>query len=83
MLTQIFIVFLFLLLSQDTYINLAKYLKRVPLEVFINWHYLHQDERKTYSEISNMRPYWKYSKATVCRHVNNNIGYLRLQKNNQ
>ena len=45
---KVFIVF------SDTYINLAKYLQRVSLEVTINWHNLHQDEGKTY-QISNMR----------------------------
>ena len=44
MLTYDFIVFL------DTYINLAKYLRRVTLDVSVNWRYLHQDAGKTYSE---------------------------------
>ena len=64
----------------DTYINLAKYLQRVPLEVSINWHYLHQDAGETYSEISNMRSYWKYSKATICGHMKKNIGDLVVTK---
>ena len=67
---------MFLLHFLDTYINLIKYLQRVPLDVSINWLYLHQDARKTYSEISNMRSYWKYSKATICRHMKKNIGDL-------
>ena len=39
---------------------MVKYLQRVPLDVSIKWYYLHQDARKTYSEISKMRSYWKY-----------------------
>ena len=35
--------------------------------------YLQQDVRKNYSEISNMRSYWEYSKATICRHKEKNI----------
>ena len=70
----------FLLYFLDTYINLAKYLQRVALEVSINCHYLHQDTQKTYSEISNMRSYWKYSKATICRHMKKNIGDLAVRK---
>ena len=46
-----------------------KYLQRVPLDVFINWRYLHQDAGKTYPEISDMRSYWKYSKVTICSHI--------------
>ena len=46
---------MFLLYFLDTYINLFKYLQRVPLGVSINWCYLHQDAGKTYLEISNMR----------------------------
>ena len=62
MLTKIFIVFF-----RGPY-------KFGPLS--IKWHYLHQDGIKTYSEISNMRSYWKYSKATICTHMKNNIGDL-------
>ena len=43
------------------------------MEVFINWHYLHQDAGKTYPEISNMGSYWKYSKATIRKHLKKNI----------
>ena len=64
----------------DTYINLVKYLQRVPLDVFINWRYLHGDAGKTYSEISNRRSYWNYSKATICRHMKKNIGDLLVMK---
>ena len=42
---------MFLLYFLDTYINLVKYLQRVPLDVSINWCYLHQDAGK----ISNMK----------------------------
>ena len=55
----------------------VKYLQRVPLDVSINWWYLHEDAGKNYSEISNMRSYWKYSKATICRHMKKNIGGLK------
>ena len=55
----------------------VKYLQRVPLDVSINWWYLHEDAGKTYSEISNMRSYWKYSKATICRHMKKNIWDLK------
>ena len=71
---------MFLLYFLDTYINLVKHLQNVPLDVFINWCYLHQDAGKTYSEISNMRSYWKYSKATICRHMKKNIGDLVVTK---
>ena len=57
-------------------LNMAKKLQRVPLDVSIHWCYLHQDAGKTYSEISKMRSYWKYSKATICRHMKKNIGDL-------
>ena len=46
---------LFLLYFLDTYINLVKYLQRVPLHVSINWCYQHQDAGKNYLELSNMR----------------------------
>ena len=69
---------MFLLYFLD--INLVKYLQRVPLDVSINWCYLHQDAGKTYSEISNMRSYWKYSKATICRHMKKNIADLAVTK---
>ena len=39
---------MFLLYLLDTYINLVKYLQRVPLDVSINWCYLYQDAGKTY-----------------------------------
>ena len=71
---------MFLLYFLDTYINKVKYLQRVPLDIFINWRYLNQDAGRTYSEISNMRSYWKYSKAPICRHMKKNIGDLVLMK---
>ena len=46
---------MFLLHFLDTYKNMAKYLQKVPLDVSINWCYLHQDAGKTYSEISKIR----------------------------
>ena len=39
---------MFLLYFLDTSINMVKYLQRVPLDIFINWHYLHQDAEKTW-----------------------------------
>ena len=74
MLTDVFIVFL------DAYINLVNYLQRDPSDVCINWRYLHQDAGKTYSKISKMRSYWKYSKAAFCSHMKNNIGDLMVMK---
>ena len=71
---------MFLFYFLDTYINLVKYLQRVPLDVSINWRYLHQDAGKTDSEISDMRSYWKYSKANVYRHMKKNIGDLVVTK---
>ena len=47
---------MFLLYFLDTYINMVKYLQRVPLDISINWHYLHQDAGKTYSKISKRDP---------------------------
>ena len=38
---------MFLLYFLDTYINLVKYLQRVPLDVSINWRYLYLDAGKT------------------------------------
>ena len=46
---------MFLLYFLDNYINLVKYIQTVPLDVSINWRYLHQDAGKIYSEISKMR----------------------------
>ena len=34
---------------------MVKNIQKVPLDVSINWRYLHQDAGKTYSEISKMR----------------------------
>ena len=67
---------MFLLYFLDTYVNLVKCLQRVPLDVSTDWRYLHQDVGKTYSEMSKMISYWKFSKATICRHMKKNIGDL-------
>ena len=69
-----------LLYFLDTYINLVKYLQNVSLDVYINWCCLHQDAGKNYSEISNMRSYLKYSKATICRRMKRNTGDLVVTK---
>ena len=68
-----------------TQLKMVKKLQRVPLDVSIHWRYLHQDAEKTYSEISKMKSYWKYSKATICRHMKRNIGdfVVDLRNNNQ
>ena len=42
---------------------MVKYLQRVSLDVSINWRYVHQDARNTYSEVLKMRSYWRYQKA--------------------
>ena len=40
---------MFLLHFLDTYMNMLKYLQRVPLDIsIINWKYLHQDAAKTW-----------------------------------
>ena len=67
---------MFLLYFLDTYMNLVKCFQRVPLDVSTDWRYLHQDVGKTYSEMSKMISYWKFSKATICRHMKKNIGDL-------
>ena len=36
-----------LLYFLDVYKNMVKYLQKVPLDVSINWRYLHQDAGKT------------------------------------
>ena len=50
---------------------MVKYLQRVPLDASINWRYLHQDSEQNLG--ISMRSYWKYSKATICRHMENSI----------
>ena len=67
----------------DAYINMIKNLQRVSLDVSINWRYLHQDTGKTYSEISNMRSYWKHSKANTYRYMKKNIGDIVVTKDHQ
>ena len=39
---------MFLLYFLDTSINMVKHLQRVPLDILINWQYLHQDAEKTW-----------------------------------
>ena len=39
---------MFLLYFLNTCINTVKYLQKVPLDVSINWRYLHQDAGKTW-----------------------------------
>ena len=58
---------MFSLYFLDPFINMVKYLQIVPLDVSINWCYLHQDAGKTYSEISKIRSagIWK-RKAKHC-----------------
>ena len=63
--------------------SVTKVLQRVPLDVSFHWRYLHQDGRKTWLEISKMKSYAKYSKATFCRHMVKNIGDLILDKRKQ
>ena len=63
--------------------SLTKILQRVPLEISIHWRDLHQDGRKSWLEISNMKSYGKYSKATMCRHMVKNIGDLVPDKRKQ
>ena len=68
----------------DIYTNMVKNLQKVPLDVSIHRRYLQQDTGNTYSEIPKMGSYWKYSKATICRHMKKNTGDLDidLQKSN-
>ena len=55
---------------------MSENLQRFPLGVSIHWRYLHQDGGKTWFEISKMKSYGKYSKATICRHMVKIIGDL-------
>ena len=52
-----------------------KTLHHLFLGVSIHWRYLHQDGGFKWHEIANLRDYWKYSKATICRHRNRPIHY--------
>ena len=59
--------------------NLVKYLQRVPLDVSITWHYLHQDV------VKNLFRNIKYEiilevKVTICRHMKKSIGDLEVSK---
>ena len=56
--------------------SMTKILQIVPLEVSIHGRYLHQDGRKTLLEISKMKTYGKYSKATIFRHMVKSVGDL-------
>ena len=60
--------YIFRYLYIDSQIWLKIY-KIVPLDVSTHWGCLHQDAGKNYSEISKKRSYWKYSKATIWRHI--------------
>ena len=62
---------------------MIKNLQRVPLEVSIHRRYLHQDGGKTWFEISKMKSYGKYCKATICRHMVKNVGDLVPDKRKQ
>ena len=55
---------------------MTKSMTKVPPKVSIHQRYLHQDSRKTWLEISKMKSYGKYSKATICRNMVKNIGDL-------
>ena len=59
--------------------NLVKYLQRVPLDVSITWHYLHQDV------VKNLFRNIKYEiklevKVTICSHMKKSIGDLVVAK---
>ena len=60
-------------------INDESFTKR-PIRGINSMRYLHQDGRKTWLEISKMKSYGKYSKATICRHMVQNIGNLLPDK---
>lgn len=53
---------------------------RVPLQFSIHWRYLHQDLGKKWYEIQRLPAYRKFSKATVCRHMNRAIGDIVIDK---
>ena len=68
-----------LLYFLDTYISLVKYLQRVPLDVSITWHYLHQDVVKTL--FRNIKYEIKLEvKVTISRHMKKSIGDLVVAK---
>ncbi len=58
----------------------ATKLQRVPLSVSVHWRYLHQDKKKTWREISSVKGYSKYSKATICRHMKRPIADTVIDK---
>ena len=49
--------------------NQVRKLHAVPLTVSIHWRHLHQDMKRTCTEIAAMEGYGKFSKATICRHM--------------
>ena len=61
-------------------LRMTRTLQRVSLRLSIHLGYLHQDTGKRCLEIARMRLYRKYSKATICRHMNKSIGDLAVDK---
>lgn len=55
-------------------------LNRVPIQHSIHWRYLHQDGKKTWREINNIRAYKKYSKATICRHMKKSVSDIVIDR---
>ena len=53
----------------------VKTLHHLSLGVSIHWRHLHQGGGFKWHEIANLRDYRKYSKATICRHMNRPIHY--------
>ena len=71
---------MFLLYFLGTYINLVKYLQNVPLDVSINWCYLHQDAKKPIQKYQIWGHTGNIQKATICRHMKKNIGDFIVTK---
>ena len=61
----------------DTYLNMVKDLRRVPLDVSIQWRYLHQDTRNTYSKMSKMGSYEVFKSNYLQAHEKE---YRRLRR---
>ena len=85
MLTYVFIIFLDLI-----YLCTAKYRKEIKKSSIGCIHSLALFTSRCRKDLfrnikDKMRSYWKYSKATICRHMKKNIGDLvvDLRKNNQ
>jgi hypothetical protein len=57
--------------------------QRVPLIASLHWRYLHQDGKKTWKEIANIKDYNKYSKATICRYMKRKIDDFVIDKRKQ